>query len=98
MEYEEQINNHWHPDIANNVTRSLTEISNSLLITVNFRLNLITADEDDNKFVDCAFAANADFIVTNDRHFNQLKEIGFPLIPGVSIKEFDELLRDRGLL
>ena len=36
---------------------------------------LITADADDNKFVDCAIIAGAKYIVTEDRRFNVLKEI-----------------------
>ncbi|MCL2073843.1 MAG: PIN domain-containing protein [Marinilabiliaceae bacterium] len=30
------------------------------------------------KFVDCALNAGADFIVTNDHHFNILKSLNFP--------------------
>ena len=40
--------------------------------------NLITADLDDNKFVDCAISANAHYIVTNDHHYDVLKSINFP--------------------
>lgn len=91
-EYEEQISNHWSAEIASNVTRSLTELSTAYLTTVYYNLNLISTDVDDNKFVDCAFAANADFIVTNDSHFNVLKNINFPSIPCLTIDEFKELL------
>lgn len=35
-----------------------------------FRFGVIAADADDNKFCDCAIAAAADFLVTEDRHFN----------------------------
>lgn len=31
-----------------------------------FRLRLIKKDPDDNKFVDCAFACQADYIVSDD--------------------------------
>lgn len=51
-------------------------------------LNLIIADPDDNKFVDCAIAANARFIVTEDHHFNVLKDITFPSVAVVSIDDF----------
>jgi len=54
---------------------------------------LIAADADDNKFVVCAFAANADFIITNDRHFDILKTIDFPSIPVFRLEEFWEFLR-----
>ena len=92
IEYEEQISIHWHHDIAVNTVRSLTELSTSLFTKVYYNLRLITVDEDDNKFVDCAFAANADFIVTNDHHFNILKNVDFPSIPILNINEFRDLL------
>ena len=37
----------------------------------------ILQDKDDNKFVDCAIAANARFIVSEDGHFKYLKESRF---------------------
>jgi putative PIN family toxin of toxin-antitoxin system len=42
-----------------------------------FQFRVITADPDDNKFVDCAIAAQADFIVTDDHHFSLLKTSGY---------------------
>jgi len=69
-EYEEKIAEHWHPQVAANVIRVLLELPNVRLATSYFNLNIITADPDDNKFVDCAFASNADYIVTNDSDFN----------------------------
>lgn len=33
--------------------------------------NAITHDPDDNKFFDVAVAANADYLVTKDAHFNE---------------------------
>jgi predicted nucleic acid-binding protein len=42
-----------------------------------FRFNLISADPDDNKFVDCAIAANADYIVTSDHHYDILQYSDF---------------------
>jgi len=42
---------------------------------IYYNFNLITEDEDDNKFVDCVIASNAIFLVSNDRHFQVLKKI-----------------------
>ena len=50
------------------------------------------ANENDNKFVDCAFVSGASCIVSNDAHFNILKEINFPKIFVLRIKEFLDLL------
>ena len=38
-----------------------------------FHFGLIEQDKDDNKFVDCAIVAGADYIVSEDSHFRTLK-------------------------
>jgi putative PIN family toxin of toxin-antitoxin system len=97
-EYEEQIGLHWHNDVATNVVRLLNELSTAYSTVIYYNLNLITVDTDDNKFVDCAFAANADYIITNDNHFNILKTIDFPSIPTLRIDEFKSLLTEAKIL
>lgn len=42
-------------------------------ITPYFKFNLIKEDSDDNKFVDCAVAGNAKFIVSEDRHYGHYR-------------------------
>ena len=92
LEYEEKIAENFGEDVALSIVDSI--LQNSLLkrISVFFNLGLIKADPDDNKFVDAAFAANADFIVTNDRHFNILKKINFPSIKVIDIDTFLKIL------
>ena len=58
-----------------------------------FHFNLIEADPDDNKFVDCAIIANADFIVSEDSHFRVLKTISFPKVNVLTLDEFSEELK-----
>lgn len=58
-----------------------------------FAWNLIRNDPDDNKFVDCAIAANADYIVTDDKHFSILSEIDFPKVNVISSLDFVELIQ-----
>ncbi len=55
-------------------------------------MNLIANDPDDNKFVDCTFAAGCDYLVTNDRDFEALKKLDFPKINIVSLDEFRAIL------
>lgn len=62
------------------------------LITPHYKWQLILYDQDDDKFVDCAIAANADYIVTNDKHFQILKGIEFPKVNILTIEEFKQLL------
>ena len=52
-----------------------------------FKFNLLS-DPDDNKFVDCAIAANADFIVTHDKDFETLKKLQFPKIKVIDTLKF----------
>ena len=49
-------------------------------------------DKDDNKFVDCAVSCNADYLVTNDRHFDILASIEFPKVITIKAKEFLAML------
>ena len=57
-----------------------------------FHFQLISQDKCDNKFSDCGIASNAHYLVTNDIHFNELKDISFPKINILKIEEFRELL------
>ncbi len=61
-------------------------------VNTYFHWNLITADPDDNKFVDCAFAAGATYIVSDDSHFEVLRSITFPQLLVLKLKEFMETL------
>jgi len=75
-----------------NVVRSLLELPTLKHVSIFYNLRLIVADKDDDKFVDCAFAANADYIITNDHHFDVLKTIGFPNIPTLKLDELRQFL------
>ncbi|MFN3851783.1 MAG: putative toxin-antitoxin system toxin component, PIN family [Spirosomataceae bacterium] len=67
---------------------------NTIFANRYFTFNLIFTDPDDNKFVDCAIASNADFIVTNDKHFDVLKELPYPHLNVISINEFIDILEN----
>ena len=67
---------------------------NVQFVNTYFHWNLITTDPDDNKFVDCAFASNATYIVSNDVHFDVLRDVTFPELMVLKLKEFLELLRE----
>ena len=91
-EYEEILSQKmgWH--IAGNVIKAIISRKNTVRLDVHFRFNLIQADPDDNKFVDCAIAANASFIVSQDHHFDVLHAIDFPKVELIGIDEFVSLL------
>lgn len=91
-EYEEILSRKMGGDIAGNVIKAIISRKNTVRLDVHFRFNLIQADPDDNKFVDCAIAANASFIVSQDHHFDVLHAIDFPKVELIGIDEFVSLL------
>ena len=88
-EYEEIIGRYTSPFVGKLLIEAILRANNILRVDAHFRFSLIVADPDDNKFVDCAIAANAEFIVTNDSHFDVLSAIPFPQ---VAVKGIDEFL------
>jgi putative PIN family toxin of toxin-antitoxin system len=87
-EYTEIIAQKTNSVVANNIGEMLLTLSNVQKQDVFYKWNLIETDKDDNKFVDCAIAGNADYLVSNDKHFNCLKEIEFPKVSLLTIDEF----------
>jgi len=87
-EYEERLVSRYSEKTANIVLRALSIAPNVIFGEAYFRWNLIENDADDNKFADLTIAGNADYLVTNDRHFNVLKTIDFPKLDFVTIDEF----------
>ena len=92
MEYEEKIADIFSSETADLIISFLSILENVKKIDVHYHLNLITTDPDDNKFVDCAFAGNVHYLVTNDKHYNKLKSVTFPIINILSLVEFKNLL------
>lgn len=88
LEYEEKISQNFDPDTAELNIGAILLLPNVVKIETHYRLKLIYPDLDDNKFADCAFAANAHFLVTNDRDFRILKSLQFPKFNVVRIEEF----------
>lgn len=91
-EYAEQLQAFYTPTIAENVLKLLLELPKLVPTEIFFNWNLISNDPDDNKFVDCYVAANADYLVTNDRHYRGLQRVGFPPITCVTLDEFRNLI------
>lgn len=67
-EYQEILEQQITPTVAENLVLLILNKQNVKLVDPHFRMGVITADPDDNKFVDCAFAANADYLVSEDSH------------------------------
>ncbi len=87
-EYEEILAEKTSKEIAHNVVETIARLSTTTYQEVYIHFDLIKNDVDDNKFVDCAVAADAEYIVSNDAHFNVLKEIPWPKVSVINIKDF----------
>lgn len=81
LEYTEILHEHAAPD--------------AVYKRIYYNWHAITGDADDNKFFDAAVAANADYLVTNDAHFNEAKKLSFPKVSIVSADEFLALLTNK---
>jgi len=92
LEYEEKISTIFSPETAELILSAFTLLPNVKKTDIHYNLELIETDIDDNKFVDCAFAGNVHYLVTNDKHFNKLKTIDFPSINVITLEEFWEIL------
>lgn len=68
---------------------------NIIRVDPQFQFRVIANDPDDNKFVDCAIAAEAEFVVTSDKDFAALRDAGYKPRP-ISPENF--IVRLRGEL
>lgn len=92
-EYEEKITEKYNQEIAEDFLEAMDCSPFVKPVEIFYKWNLIYSDPDDNKYVDLHIAAGADYIVTNDRHFDILKTIEFPRIQVINIDEFMTLLK-----
>ena len=93
LEYREVLERKTSVEVAENIIDFLIVHPATVQTQTYFRFGLISEDDDDNKFVDCAIAANAQAVVSNDRHFQNLKTIGFPKVPILTLTEFEKEFR-----
>ena len=57
------------------------------VVSPSYQFRVATADPDDNKFTDCAIAAHADYVITNDGDYAPLANAGYKPQP-ISPEEF----------
>jgi predicted nucleic acid-binding protein len=88
MEYEEVISQKTSSFFADIIIKALLNRRNLVRVSPTWRLQLITQDPDDNKFVDCAISGQAEILVSNDKHFNILNEIDFPAVTILRLQDF----------
>jgi len=69
----------------------VSQSGNLLIVSPHFQFHIIGDDPEDNAFTDCAIAAHADFVITEDRHFAALASAGYkpqPITPAAFIERY----------
>ena len=97
LEYQEIIADRYGLTKTDSKLDFLLFLPNVIPITLHYNWNLLTADPDDNKFVDCAIAGNADFIVTNDKGFQVLDSVEYPTVSVLNYDEFEKQFKEQFL-
>lgn len=86
-EYAEIIEEHMGKEVSMSITGVIENLSNVEWVNAHYRFYLLQ-DQDDDKFVDCAIAVGASYIVTHDKDFNILNKIKFPKVRVIDTEEF----------
>ena len=99
-EYEEIItltsgHREWHRILR--LIELADAISGSVVwVAPHYQFRVIGTDPDDNAFTDCAIAAHADYVISDDRHFAPLADAGYKAQP-IRPLDFIERYRNRYL-
>lgn len=93
-EYLEVLARNINRNVAEAIIYAILACENICKLAPHYHFHLITTDEDDNKFVDCAIAGNAKYIVTEDHHFTILRQVAFPSVAIIGIDAFLKELED----
>jgi len=94
LEYEEVATAMYGEAFAREVANFLnlaTAAGSVRHVDPHFHFHIVTADPDDDIFADCAIAADAEHIITEDRHFQAMRNTGYkpqPITPEEFIRRF----------
>ncbi len=91
LEYEEVVTAHMGRAAADALASFLDGTPSVEWVHTRYRWRLIPSDPDDDKFVDCAVAAGAT-VVSEDHHFDAIRDLDFPPLRLVGMDGFQSLL------
>ena len=94
LEYEEILKSKASPLAADLFMKVIERSRNVIRKDPYYKWRIITIDPDDNKFVDCAFACRANYIVSNDNHFQEVANSPFPAFNVINLDEFADLMKN----
>jgi putative PIN family toxin of toxin-antitoxin system len=91
LEYEEKIEEHMGKEFAEEAMDLILSLPNLERAEKFFFWNILQNDPDDNKFVDCAIAVGADYLVSEDKAFKILENVDFPKVNWLNLEGFASL-------
>ncbi|WP_316848119.1 putative toxin-antitoxin system toxin component, PIN family [Pedobacter psychrodurus] len=91
-EYQEIMQEHSAPGAAEIVIEIFIESPDVVTQKVYYNWNAISIDQDDNNFFDIAGAADVNYLVTNDHHFDIAKKLNFPKVNIITAEAFVKIL------
>lgn len=92
-EYAEIIDRKLGHSISEAVLSSFDNLQNINHIVRYYRWLAVKSDPDDDKFVDCYVASGAQCLITQDNHFNVVKQLDFPKIQIMNLFEFEQFFK-----
>ena len=92
-EYVEILQRETTENFASIMLEVILNNPNTLFINIFYKFNLIIADPDDNKFIDCAIAAQAKYIVTEDHHYDVLRDLEFPKVDIIGLDDAMRMIK-----
>ena len=92
LKSEEIIQKKYGQATSNALVSLMKELPNVHNFIFFYRWKLMVAGPDDDKYIDCAIAGHADYIVSEDKHFSILKKIPFPKLTEIKINDFIKLI------
>jgi putative PIN family toxin of toxin-antitoxin system len=92
LEYEEKFNQFWGEQVSHNLLGTILTAENASLYDIFYFFHLVEGDKDDNKFSDTYLSANADILVSNDKHLLLLNQKEFPSVRVITLEDFSKQL------
>ena len=89
LEYQEQLSIRYGLTKTDSSLDFMLLLPNVVISDPYYLWHLVESDKDDNKFVDCYVASQADFLVSNDKHIHSIKTNDFPRIAVLKYDEFE---------
>ena len=94
LEYEKVLTDRNGTLVAAGILTALLTRTNVRRQRVSFDFRLVEQDPDDDKFVNAYVAGQADYLVTDDRHFRSVFAARFPVVRVVSAAGFLSIIAD----